>query len=277
MRHNIICIVLLLSCVSPMLNAQTTRWKEAQVICPVELAQLPMTPYGFALATLNSLGSARDAVIDVDTGFATAQKAGGNQLTFITTVMQGVKLSTNDYICAKRAVQPFTNIAALGSLTPDQRRHIAKAANVLIAIYDKRISLNERSLPIIKKISINPNRVDVSDPISTMQVESGELWNDLVPTVYMSVLLLIDMRATDANGNFITTSDPNAGYQKRLVITKAEKQALVDWIDQRFTEFKNGTSEDKISEPAKDARLYLDLFSKGHMCSDEPATTAAGN
>lgn len=60
----------------------------------------------------------------------------------------------------------------------------------------------------------------------------------------------------------------------RLVITKAEKQALADWIDQRFTEFKDGTPEDKISEPAKDARLYLDLFSEGHMCTDEPSTAA---
>ena len=41
------------------------------------------------------------------------------------------------------------------------------------------------------------------------------MWNDLIPPVAMSVLLLIDLRATDENGNFINTPDPNAGFTKR--------------------------------------------------------------
>ena len=55
---------------------------------------------------------------------------------------------------------------------------------------------------------------------------------------------------------------------KRLVITRAQKQAFLDWINKHFPELKDGTPEDKIADPAKTAKLYLTVLD-GRVCSDE--------
>ena len=281
MHHTKTFIVLLVGlCVCPsILNAQTkpiNRSQEAQVTCVVDLEPQSMTPYGFAMATLGSLRSARDAANVVTRGLDESQA--DNPWTLVTEMMRDFKLSTNDFICAKRAVQPFTNKAALSSLTPDQRNHISEAAAFMISTYDKKIAINDQVLQLFKKLvgNGNGNMAQFSDQISTLQVKGDQTWGDLVVPVGMSTLLLIDMRATDENGNFIQASDSNPGYVKRLVVTKAQKQELLDRINKDFPELKDGTPEDKIADPAKTATLYLKVFD-GRMCSDEPATIPAGN
>lgn len=217
-----LCLLLGLLC-SLILSAQTLSSKEAQINCGVDLIQVPMAPYGFAMATLKSLSYSRtavtDAMVEVDAVNNTDAYA------VLTGMMRATKLSTNDFICAKQAVQPFTSQAALSSLTPDQREYITTAAAVLVLAYDKRIDLDGRMLHLFKELSPDTNMVELSDQLSTMQVESGQAWSDLVRPVFISVALLVDMRATDENGNFIKTSDPNAGQTKRLTVTKAQKLA----------------------------------------------------
>ena len=147
------------------------------------------------------------------------------------------------------------------------------AAAALVIAYDKRIAINDRELQVIKKLPSNVNMADLNDRISTLHVESGQVWDDLVPPVGMSALLLMNLRATDENGNLTHTSDLDAGYTERLMITRAQKQAILDWLNEHFPELKDGTPEDKISDAAKTAELYLNFFA-GRLCSDEPATSA---
>ena len=156
-------------------------------------------------------------------------------------------------------------------LPPDQREAIADTAIALVAAYDKKLAINERSLQLLKKLATNGNTVALSDQLSTILVESGEVWNEVIRPVGMSMLMLIDQRATDENGNFIETSESNPGYVKRLVITKAEKEEFLDWFNKHFRELNDGTPKDKLSEPAETATLYLTAF-KGRLCSDEPAS-----
>ena len=53
-----------------------------------------------------------------------------------------------------------------------------------------------------------------------------------------------------------------------LIVTKAEKKSLVDWANERFPEFANGTPQDKWSDPAKTANMYFKLLN-GRKCADE--------
>lgn len=278
MTAKFVALLMGLCVCSPILNAQAkpiSRSQEGQVTCVVDLEPPPMTPYGFAMATLKSLGSARDAVNERT---REPDESADNPLTLVTGMMRDFKLSTNDFICAKRAVQPFTNKAALSSLTPDQRKNIATAAAFMVSTYDKKIAINDQVLQLFKKLvgNGNGNMAQFSDQISTLQVEGDQTWGDLVVPVAMSASLLVDLRATDENGNFIQTTDPNVGQTRRLVMTKAQKRALLDWINEHFPELKDGTPEDKIADPAKTATLYLKVFD-GRLCSDEPATIPAGN
>jgi hypothetical protein len=269
-----LCLFLGLLC-SPILNAQTLSRKEAQINCGVDLEKLPMTSYGFATATLKSLGSARDAVNDAEAGFDAARSV-DNRSAAVTGMMRGLKLATNDFICAKQAVKPFTSQAALSSLTPIQRENITTAATVLTLVYDQKIAFNDRVLELLKRLgSGRLNITELSHQLSTMQIESDQVWRDLVAPVAVSLTMLVDMRATDESGNFIKNSDRNVGYTKRLVITKAQKQALLDRLNQHFPELKDGTPQDKTADPAKTATLYLKAFD-GRLCSDEPASTPAG-
>lgn len=84
-------------------------------------------------------------------------------------------------------------------LPPDQREAIADTAIALVAAYDKKLAINERSLQLLKKLATNGNTVALSDQLSTILVESGEVWNEVIRPVGMSMLMLIDQRATDEN------------------------------------------------------------------------------
>jgi hypothetical protein len=68
--------------------------------------------------------------------------------------------------------------------------------------------------------------------------------------------MLIDAKHPDEN-NKVT----------RLVITKIERQELLDWTDDHFPEFKK-TPRDDWSDPAKTAHLLFNLL-HGRKCADE--------
>jgi hypothetical protein len=98
---------------------------------------------------------------------------------------------------------------------------------------------------------------ELMDKISTLQVERSQRWADLVPATSMALMLMVDVKRTD---------DPNK--TTRLVITKAQKQSLLDWLDSHFPEYRNGTPKDQWTDPAKTAELYFKVF-EGRKCADE--------
>jgi hypothetical protein len=103
------------------------------VNCPALLNAEPLTAYGFAKAALVSLWYARNAA-QRSTDVKKASRESTNPLSFTTALMRITKLSTNDFICAKRSVKPFD---------ADQTgENIKTAASFFGVVYDGHIGIN---------------------------------------------------------------------------------------------------------------------------------------
>jgi hypothetical protein len=251
-------------------DAQASRSKaEANVSCSPVVQVEPLTPYGFARANLASLWYARNAVRDAMAEMKQSQNE-TSAFSTLTAMMRGTKLSTNDFICAKGLLEKYTSSKTrLTEATASQEENIRTAANFAVMVYDQHIDINRRMLDLLKKMPTNSNPAELSDQISTLQVERGQRWSDLVTPTTMAVMMLVDMRPTDDDGNFIQTTNPEVGHTKRLVITKKQKQELLDWANEHFTEFQDGTPQDQWSDPAKTAKLLYTKVFDGRKCSDE--------
>jgi hypothetical protein len=262
-------ILLALTALVEIARAQSSRSKaEANVACSPFVQEEPLTPYGFARANLASLWYARNSVRDA---LAEMKQGQGEASAFstLTAMMRGTKISTNDFICAKGLLEPYISPKThLTSATALQVENIQTAAKFAIMVYDQHIDINHRMLDLLKKMPTNSNPAELSDQISTLQVDRSQRWSDLVTPTTLALMMLVDMRPTDDDGNFIQTTDPNVGHTKRLVITRKQKQELLDWANEHFPEFKDGTPEDQWSDPAKTAKLYTKVFD-GRKCSDE--------
>jgi len=236
--------------VSVLFAAQVPDAKaEALVNCPTLVQPEPLTPYGFAKATLVSLWYARNAA-ERGTQLKSERKDKDTETPFslLTAMMVLTKTSTNDFICAKRSVKPFA--------VKQSSDNIKTAADFLAVVYDEHISLNQRLIELLKKLD-STNQGELMDQISTLQVERDQRWADLVNPTALTLASLIDVAHADENG-----------HASRLVITKAQKQGLLDWANEHFTEFRDGTPEAQWLDPAKTAQMYFSFF-KGRTCSDE--------
>ncbi len=219
---------------------------EALVNCPGLFHPEPLTPYGFAKADLVSLWYARNA--DRSNEIVQAAKESDNGFAYLTALMRITKNSTNDFICAKRSVAPF--------MTKQAGENVSTAATFLADVYDSHIRLNQQTLDLLKNLD-STSMASLSDQLSTLQVERGQRWADLVRPTSMALMLLIDVNHADENGKVT-----------RLIVNKEEKQALLAWADEHFPEFKNGTPKDHWSDPAKTAEMYFMFFSL-RKCADE--------
>jgi hypothetical protein len=221
----------------------------AQVTTPV-----PPKPdrYEFAKAVIASLWYANRATQIKETEQA---KADGNASAFsiVTAMMRDSKFSTNNYICAKRALRPFT--------AKKYEENISVAAQALWIAYQQNIELNERALALIKKIGEIP-QAEFMDKISTLQVERSERIKDLTQPSSLALMLLIDSKADEQ------------GHATYLNITKEQKKVLWDWAVDHFPEFKQEGSDRKWTDPAADAHLLYNLF-EGRKCVDEEVVATA--
>jgi hypothetical protein len=192
-----------------------------------------------------------------------------NAFASLTAMMRSTKVSTNDFICAKKMIEGYTSPKThLAGTTASQENSIRTAAKFALMVYDQHIDINHRMLDLLKKLSPTSNVAEISDQISTLQVERGQRWADLVTPSGLALMLLVDQRPTDDKGNFIKTSDPSVGSTKRLIISKQQKKELLDWLNDHFTELGDGTPQDQWSDATKTAQLYVKLFD-GRKCSDE--------
>lgn len=237
---------------------------EALVTCNELLQPEPKTHYGFAKATLVSIWYARNASeraseINPDQG----EKA--NPISVLTAIMRAVKNSTNDFVCAKRALQPFKFKSG--------DENTRTTAVYLSMVYDQHIDLNQRALNLLKKLT-DYNQPDfmtkLADQLSTLQVERDQRWSDLVVPTTLALGLLVDMTPTDDSGNFLPDTEANRekGKTMRFAITKAQKQSLLDWAGEHFPEFVR-SPKNKWSPPASIASTYVDFLNGGRKCSDE--------
>jgi hypothetical protein len=204
-----------------------------------------LTAYEFAKATLASLWYARNGA-NRGAEIKQATDEANNWFSLTTAWMRINKTSTNDFICAKRSIEPFIN----------GDKNTALAAKFLAAVYDAHIDLNNRVNDLLKKLG-GTNQADFMDQISTLQVERDQRYADLVRPAALAFMSLVDLQRTD-----------NPNQTTRLIITKAQKQALVKWANEHFVEFTNGTPEKEWADPAKTAHMTLEVFN-GRKCSDE--------
>jgi hypothetical protein len=205
-----------------------------------------LTPYENAKAVLVSLWYARNAALRGAEFEQETKKGNYDTFQVMTAMMRTTKILTNDFICAKRSIEPF----ALGD-SPSQ-----VAAKFLAKTYDSHIDINRRLLDLLKNLE-KTNQVEIMDQMSSLQVERGQRFSDLVKPTGLALMSLIDLDRTDEPGK--TT---------RVIITKAQKQDLLKWANEHFVEFTNGEPSDQWTDPAKTAHMYFDVF-KGRKCSDE--------
>jgi len=95
----------------------------------------------------------------------------------------------------------------------------------------------------------------------------------MIVATSMVVMMLVELKPTDENGNYITATPENPGQTMRLQITKREKQRLLTWMDQHFPELKDGTADDDLADPAKMVRLYYTGI-ENRLANDEPSRHA---
>jgi len=249
MVRSILAITTILLLTSIAANAEIPDSKaEALVNCPVLPNPEPLRSYAFATATVVSLWYARNAS-EKGNEMKEATSEATNPVSLMTAMMRFTKLSTNEFICAKRSMKPFVG-------KPKDEDDIPMAADLLTMIYDAHISINQRLLDLLKKLDrIGPT--DLSDQMSTLEVERGQEWANLVQPTTLALASLIDMKRIDSKGTV-----------PWLVITKLQKQTLLDWIAEHFPEFKDGTPREKWSDPAKTAEMYVTLL-KGRKSTDE--------
>src|ERR1700681_1088244 len=69
--------------------------------------QKQLTPYENAKATLVSLWYARTAALHGTEFQKEAKKENYDTFQLVTAMMRSNKISTNDFICAKRSIEPF--------------------------------------------------------------------------------------------------------------------------------------------------------------------------
>jgi hypothetical protein len=212
--------------------------------CSVELLE-PPTPYGFAKGTLVSLWYARNAA-NRGNEIKKVAKESDNMFSLVTGMMRVTKTATNDFLCAKHTLRPFSEKGD---------ENMKTAAEFLMIVYDGHISINTRIIELYKKMdNLGP---DFMDQISTLQVERDQRWADLVRPTSLALMLMVDLKRTD-----------EAGHTTRLAITKEQKRSLLKFIDDHFPEFKNGTPKEKLTDPAKTAQMYFKVF-EGRKCADE--------
>jgi hypothetical protein len=151
---------------------------EALVVCPELHSPPQLTPYELAKATLVSLwyasnGAGRSREIKQ------AANETDNSFSLLTALMRITKISTNDFICAKRAVRPFA--------ADKSDENTRTASDFLAVVYDAHIGINQRLLDLLKRLD-STNAGELMDQISTLQVERGQRWADLVDPTTLVLL-----------------------------------------------------------------------------------------
>jgi hypothetical protein len=243
----VLVALITLPCGAQTRSAAADSRAEALVVCSEDLHPIAeLTPYGFAKATLVSLWYARNASEHGDE-IKQVKQDSDNPFSMVTAMMRITKTSTNDYICAKRPLKLFTK---------QTDETVQTASKFMTVVFDAHITINERLIKILKTLG-NTNQGELMDQFSTLEVERTQRWADLVNGVSVVLMQLVDMNRTD-----------EAGKTTRLIITKAQKQTLIDWIDEHFPEYRNGTAKDQWSEPAKTAQMYITVLN-GRKCADE--------
>jgi hypothetical protein len=133
-------------------------------------------------------------------------------------------------------------------------------AELLTAVYTTHILINEATLKILKeefKPGMENNMPKIMDRMSTLQVQRGQTWSDVTTPTTMALLLLVDQARPKEKEKL-----------DHIILTVAQKKALLSWINEHFSELSDGTPEDQLLPPAQNVKLYITLLQR-YKCADE--------
>lgn len=214
----------------------------------LELTLFPpeVNTYGFAKATVISLWYARNAQQRANE-ISKQAKTTPDTAAFLSTTARIERISRNEYSCSRQSLIPFV-------MSDDA--NMKAAADSLVRIYDAQIKLTDRAIQLSNSAS-KTNLTEFMDKRTASEAERNQRWAELDALVTKASLLLVDPNHAAV-----------AGKASRLVITKAQKQQLLNWADQHFPEFKNGTPREQWSNPAKSVQRFIKVFD-GQKCADE--------
>lgn len=230
--------------VPPLQDSETNA--EALVVCSDVAATSTLSALDFARSNLTALWYARNAAKHAEEILETSKQS-DSDLSLLTGLMRITKLTTNDFVCAKRAILPYT--------TDRAGNDIATTARMLEGVYRAHISIDDRALEMLRHLdTVKP--ADLADQISTLQIERAQRYADLVQPTALALLLLIDTKRVE---------NDRLPY---LTVTSEQKKALISWIGEKFPEFGDGTPKDRWPDPSKTANLYLTMLN-GRKCADE--------
>jgi len=206
--------------------------------------------YAFTQASLIALSYARSAWKEAE-AFEAERKAESNPQTLLIAMMRHTKSASESYACAETVLEPYKKSA-------DQRM-IGFTADLAAGIYRRHRRLNDQFLDLLRNLpDLSDQPTKRADTISTIEVERGKLWNDLIKATTLTLLGLVDQSKTSKDGTLQT-----------LVITKAERKELLDRLLRAFPEVKAQGHKPGASDLMFIASLYDQFLAGPYKSADE--------
>ncbi len=210
----------------------------------------PDSKYAFTQASLIALSYARSAWREAE-AFEAERKGENNPQTLLIAMMRHIKASSESHACAEMVLEPYKQSA-------DQKM-IGSTAAFMARIYGQHRTLNELFLDLLRKLpDLSDQPTKLADIVSTIEVERGKVWNDLIKATTLTLLGLLDQTKTGKDGTLQT-----------LVITRAERRELLDRLLRAFPEVKVQGHKQGTSDPMFIASLYDQFLTKPYKCADE--------
>jgi hypothetical protein len=206
--------------------------------------------FAFAQASLIALSYAQGAVQEA-AAFTAEQTSETDAQATLIGMMRHTKLASEQFACAERVLAQYRQ-------SPD-RKMIGFTADFLALLYKQHRFLNDTFLELLRKLpDLSSQPAKLADTISTIEVERGKLWNDLIKGTTLTLLGLLDQNRTDDEGTLHI-----------LVITRCERKELLDRLVQSFPEVKDKEKRTAEAGPAQAAGLYYLFLTKPYNCADE--------
>ncbi len=140
-----------------------------------------------------------------------------------------------------------------------ERKAESNPQTLLIAMYRRHRRLNDQFLDLLRNLpDLSDQPTKRADTISTIEVERGKLWNDLIKATTLTLLGLVDQSKTSKDGTLQT-----------LVITKAERKELLDRLLRAFPEVKAQAHKPGTSDVMFIASLYDQFLAGQYKSADE--------
>jgi hypothetical protein len=149
------------------------------------------------------------------------------------------------------------------ALEPYKKSHDEKmigfTADFEVAVYKQHRFLNDAFLETLRKLpTLSGQQTKLADILSSIEVERKKVWNDLVKGTTLTLIGLLD-QTKPGKGDVLDT----------IVITRAERQKLLDRVLESFPEVKGEGEHMDTTEPVRNARLYYQFLLRPYKCADE--------